>query len=66
MTNIIPQIIINQNEQFLKSRVTKNHTAEPVIKDIKYSCIGTNQEGFVNESWTDSHFNLGFLIAVVY
>lgn len=41
--------MINQNEQFLKSRVTKNHSAKPVIKGIKYSCIDTNQEGFVNE-----------------
>lgn len=36
MTNNIPQIMINQNEQFPNSAVTKNHSAEPVIKDTQY------------------------------
>lgn len=50
MSNNIPQIMINQNDQFLNSRVTKNHSAKSVIKAIKYLCIDTNQEGFVKES----------------
>lgn len=49
----------------MNSRVTKNHSGKSVIKDIKYSCIDTNQEGFANESWTKSQFNLGFPMAVV-
>lgn len=65
MSNNIPQIMINQNEQFLNSRVTKNHSAKSVIKAIKYLCIDTNQEGFVKESWNKSQFNLSFLMAVV-
>lgn len=35
MANNIPQIMINQNKQFMKSTVTKNHSAEPVIKDTQ-------------------------------
>jgi len=57
--------MINQNEQFMNITVTKNHSAEPVIKDIQYLCIDTNQEWFMSESSTKSQFNSGVPMALV-